>query len=318
MLSRHDLEYSINNLYKMKNDGMITFNDNALGKVNIQCRLEKWYGITICRFSNMKTELKLGVTLNSPLIIMYFQLKGSGMFVHKSAYPVNEQLHSLNHLTDYTFDFYINEQAEDEYMCIKINPALLLQHLQATDEDNPLVNFCKQKNPFITLHQPKQINPFIYQAIYNLLNCPYKGSLAIAYKDNIVINLLIHQLAAFSHSDTSVQKNSGTKLSASDIDLLNDIRKYLDENFLEVESLQQLSRKFCINTFKLKHGFKQLFNHPVMKYVDEHRMNYAHSQLKQGNAAVYDIADTLGYEHYNNFSTAFKRRFGYSPALVKR
>ena len=56
MLSRHDLEYSISNLYKMKEDDKIVFSNEDLGKVNIVCRLAKWYCITTCKFSNMATD----------------------------------------------------------------------------------------------------------------------------------------------------------------------------------------------------------------------------------------------------------------------
>jgi AraC-like DNA-binding protein len=317
MLNRHSLEYSITNLYQMKEDDKIVFSNHDLGKVNIVCRLAKWYAVTTCKFSNMTTDLTLGVTLNSPLIMMYFQLKGNAMFESRGTYRVAEQLHSLNHLYDYNFLFHVSQGSEDEYLCIKIDPVLLLEFLKDTGQDNPLVQFCKQKQPFITLHQPMQMNPHIYRALYDLLNCPYKGELGNAYKDNIVLNLLIHQLAAFTESPETGKTKTDTKLSNHDIDLLNDIRKYLDSNFLEVESLQQLSRKFGINTFKLKYGFKHLFNNPVMKYVDEHKMNYARTQLQESNAAIYDIADTLGYEHFNNFSTAFKRRFGYPPTAVR-
>lgn len=316
MLTSHDLEYSISNLYKMKEDGKIVFSNEELGKVNIVSRLAKWYAITICKFSNMATDLTLAVTLNSPLIMMYFQLKGNAIFKGRNTHRVAEQLHSLNHLYDYNFLFHVSKESEDEYLCIKIDPALLLEYLNDTGQDNPLVQFCEQKKPFITLNQPMLMNPHIYRTLYDLLHCPYKGSLGTAYKDNIVLNLLIHQLAAFTNTEKENQNTSG-KLSKNDIDLLINIRDYLDKNFLEIESLHQLSRKFYINTFKLKHGFKQLFNSPVMKYVDEHKMNYARTQLQEGKTAIDDIADTLGYEHYNNFSTAFKRRFGYSPATVR-
>jgi AraC-like DNA-binding protein len=36
--------------------------------------------------------------------------------------------------------------------------------------------------------------------------------------------------------------------------------------------------------------------------------------LQQGRADIQAVADELGYKHYNNFSTAFKKRFGYPPA----
>jgi AraC-like DNA-binding protein len=54
-----------------------------------------------------------------------------------------------------------------------------------------------------------------------------------------------------------------------------------------------------------------------MKYVDQHKMNYARTKLQQRLADATDVADELGYRHYNNFSTAFKKRFGYSPSAVE-
>jgi AraC-like DNA-binding protein len=148
--------------------------------------------------------------------------------------------------------------------------------------------------------------------MHNLDEIVYTG----AYKDNIILNLLIHQLASFT-GVSSVPGDRATRLSRSDIDLLNDIKTWLDQHFLEVDSLQKVTRQFYINSFKLKHGFKQLFSHSVMKYVDEHKMNYARTKLQQGNADLTDVSDELGYRHYNNFSTAFKKRFGYSPAAVQ-
>ena len=183
------------------------------------------------------------------------------------------------------------------------------------DEKNPLVQFCRRKDPFITLHSPQVITPVIYQCIHDYLNCPYTGALGAAYRDNVILNLFIHQLAAFT--DTMHKPNDAvTSLRRADIDLLNDIKTYLDQHYLEVQSMQQLTRKFFINSFKLKHGFKMLFSNSVMKYVDEHKMNYARTKLKQGQSAITDVAEELGYKHYNNFSSAFKKRFGYSPAAL--
>jgi len=183
------------------------------------------------------------------------------------------------------------------------------------DENNPLVNFCKRKDPFVTLDTPQVIKPAIYQCIHDYINCPYAGPLGAAYKDNIILNLLIHQLATFTGTMCE-PGDTRTSLSRVDIDLMNEIKTYLDQHYLEIGSLQEITRKFCINSFKLKHGFKQLFSNSVMKYVDEHKMNYARTKLQQGQVDLTHVADELGYKHYNNFSTAFKKRFGYSPAAA--
>jgi AraC-like DNA-binding protein len=188
--------------------------------------------------------------------------------------------------------------------------------MQDQDENNPLVHFCSRKDPFITLDAPQVIKPVIFQCIHDYLNCPYTGALGAAYKDNIILNLLIHQLAAFTRAEHE-DDDTRTRLSRADVELLNDIKTWLDHHYLEVGSLQQLTRKFYINSFKLKHGFKQLFSNSVMKYVDEHKMNYARTKLQRGRIDMTDLADELGYKHYNNFSTAFKKRFGYSPVAMQ-
>jgi AraC-like DNA-binding protein len=199
---------------------------------------------------------------------------------------------------------------------VKIFPDLLLRHMPDQDENNPLVTFCKRKDPFITLEAPQIIKPAIYQCIYDYLNCPYTGTLGAAYKDNIILNLFIHQLANFTGTD-SPHEETESGLTRRDIDLLNSIKTWLDQHYLEVESLHQLTRKFYINSFKLKSGFRQLFSNSVMKYVGEHKMNYARTKLQQGKVDLADLSDELGYRHYNNFSTAFKKRFGFSPASAQ-
>jgi len=152
--------------------------------------------------------------------------------------------------------------------------------MQYHDENNPLVNFCKRKDPFVTLDTPQVIKPAIYQCIHDYLNCPYTGILGAAYRENIILNLFIHQLATFTGAERE-SGDTGTRLRRADIDLLNDIKTYLDQHYLEVGSMQQLTRKFCMNSFKLKHVLKQLFSNSVMKYVDEHKMNYARTMLQQ-------------------------------------
>lgn len=316
MKQLQDIESSIHHIYSTGSQGAVSLANEKDGYIQVCATTGKWYTVLQGKFANVSRDLHFSINRDTSYIMMYFQLKGISSFISDTEIKVQRQTHSLNYLQEVKFAVNVPKKTEEEYFCVKIFPELLLQHIPH-DGDSPLVKFCSKKEMFITLHCAQVMSPAVYYSIHDYNNCPYKGSLGTAYRDNIIMNLLIHQLAAFTAGERLMDDKDLNKLSKADINLLNDIRKYLDENFLEVESLQQLSRKFCINTFKLKYGFKQLFNHPVMKYVDEHRMNYARTLLQEGNKAVYDIADTLGYEHYNNFSTAFKRRFGYSPAFVK-
>jgi len=303
-------------MYSKAETNTLSLTDEREGVIRVKTSAEKWYVVLNGIFCNISQDLHFTAGRNTPFIMMYFQLQGTSTFAAKNKVHVSNRMHSLNYLPSFRFNTCINKNTIEEFFCVKIFPDLLLQHLHHANEDNPLIHFCKRKDPFITLNTPQVIKPAIYQCIHDYLSCPYTGTLGAAFKDNIILNLFIHQLAGF----TGIGGERGsdiTSLSKADIDLLHDIKTYLDQHYLEVESMQQLTRKFFINSFKLKYGFKRLFSHPVMKYVDEHKMNYARTMLQQRRLSVSDLADELGYKHYNNFSTAFKKRFGYSPANVR-
>ena len=313
MFNLDEIIHTVNSIYSKGETTMLTLKDKKEGLIRVSTAAEKWFIVLNGNFCNVSHDLHFTAGRNTPFIMMYFQLKGTSTFATDTNVSVTGQMHSLNYLPSFKFNTCIRKNTEEEFFCVKVFPDLLLQQMQDHDENNPLVDFCKRKDPFVTLDTPQVIKPAIYQCIHDYLNCPYAGALGAAYKENIILNLFIHQLAIFTGADHK-PGDTGTRLSRADIDLLNDIKTYLDQHYLEVGSMQQLTRKFCINSFKLKHGFKHLFSNSVMKYVDGHKMNYARTMLQEGRIDVQGVADELGYKHYNNFSTAFKKRFGYSPA----
>jgi AraC-like DNA-binding protein len=313
MLNPDEIIHTVNGIYSKGETTMLTLKDEKEGLIRVSTAAEKWFIVLNGIFCNVSHDLHFTAGRNTPFIMMYFQLKGTSTFATSTNVSVTGQMHSLNYLPSFKFNTCIRKNTEEEFFCVKVFPDLLLRQMQDHDENNPLVNFCKRKDPFVTLETPQVIKPAIYQCIHDYLNCPYGGALGAAYKENIILTLFIHQLAIFTGAGRK-PGDTVTRLSRADIDLLNDIKTYLDQHYLAVGSMQQLTRKFCINSFKLKHGFKHLFSNSVMKYVDEHKMNYARAMLQQGRVDVQGVADELGYRHYNNFSTAFKKRFGYSPA----
>ncbi len=316
MRNLDEIIHTVNGIYSKGQTTMLSLKDEKDGLIRVNTEAEKWYVVLNGTFCNFNHDLHFTAGRPTPFIMMYFQLKGTSTFNTNTNIKVSGQVHSLNYLPAFKFNTCIKKNTVEEFFCVKVFPDLLLQQLQDQDENSPLVSFCKRKDPFITLETPLIMKPVIYQCIHDYLNCPYTGALGAAYKDNIILNLFIHQLATFTGAE-HIAEETVARLSRADVDLLNDIKTYLDQHYLEVASMQQLTRKFFINSFKLKHGFKQLFCNSVMKYVDEHKMNYAHTKLQQGQADITDVADELGYKHYNNFSTAFKKKFGYSPACVK-
>lgn len=107
-------------------------------------------------------------------------------------------------------------------------------------------------------------------------------------------------------------------ISATDVTRLQQVKSFLLEHYLEPSlSLGLLCRRFGLNEFKLKKGFKQLFGHTVFGYVQEMRMKTARQILAEGKMNVNEVADHLGYSSPNHFSTAFKKMYGIPPAKLK-
>ena len=57
-----------------------------------------------------------------------------------------------------------------------------------------------------------------------------------------------------------------------------------------------------------------------MRFIDGKKMNYAKQILlaQADNTGRFDLSDLLGYNHYSNFSAAFKKHFGHSPSAYKK
>ncbi len=104
-------------------------------------------------------------------------------------------------------------------------------------------------------------------------------------------------------------------LSPEDIFILFEIRDYLQKNYTGDVSINFLCQKFGINEFKLKNGFKKLFNVAPISFVTKQRMMLAKQLLSSSGVSIAMVAEKCGYKHANNFSIAFKKEFGESPRV---
>lgn len=109
------------------------------------------------------------------------------------------------------------------------------------------------------------------------------------------------------------------KLTVSDQDTLARVKEFIESRDIdEPISLKVLCRKFALNEFKLKNGFRQLFKYSPYDYFLELKMAAAKKLLMEADTTIYGVAYTLGYHHVSNFCAQFKKRFGVTPKDFKR
>jgi AraC-like DNA-binding protein len=150
------------------------------------------------------------------------------------------------------------------------------------------------------------------QVIRTIVNNPMRGNLKKLLIEAKILELLALQIGQLSDQD---KKND--VLKSRDVDTFHALRAHLDTHFADDLSLKQLSRTFGLNEFKLKKGFKELFQSTVFDYIHECRMAHARRLLLDEKKYVNEVSGLVGYKNPNHFSTAFKKKFGQRPGDLK-
>jgi AraC-like DNA-binding protein len=83
-------------------------------------------------------------------------------------------------------------------------------------------------------------------------------------------------------------------------------------------SVDDLSREVGLSRSALADRFIGLIGMPPMHYVASWRMQIATQKLRNSNASLAQVADSVGYSSEAAFSRAFKKAFGTAPATWRR
>lgn len=90
-------------------------------------------------------------------------------------------------------------------------------------------------------------------------------------------------------------------------------REILEEEFEQMLSIKELSKRVAINECYLKKGFKAMFGKTINEYQQQLRIAKAKRLLQIDGYTVSAVANTLGYSSISHFSTAFKKATNMKP-----
>jgi transcriptional regulator GlxA family with amidase domain len=103
------------------------------------------------------------------------------------------------------------------------------------------------------------------------------------------------------------------QLNDDDRRKLNDAKTILEKDLKSHITNQELALRVGTNEFKLKHGFKQLFNVTPFQFVTNIRVEKAKSLLEFTDYPIKKIAVDVGFRQSANFTKRFKKSIGCSP-----
>lgn len=102
------------------------------------------------------------------------------------------------------------------------------------------------------------------------------------------------------------------------VELIKEIRDFLVNNPGRRFTIEELSKKYLINTSTLKSVFKAVYGLPIAAYMKEYRMRFAMELLRTTDDSIAAVAEKVGYETQGKFTKAFKEMIHLLPTEYRR
>ncbi|MBI0029019.1 helix-turn-helix transcriptional regulator [Gilliamella sp. B14448G11] len=153
-----------------------------------------------------------------------------------------------------------------------------------------------------------RIGAFIIQAIAELTwhNQPSE--------QNQTAYFLIHSLL----SSTLDLLNADIETASKTTSLFEAIRQYIDTHFREDVTRDFLAKMFYISPNYLSHLFQREGKIGLNEYLNQIRLEYAKSLLKNYDLNVKEIAHASGFKDSNYFCRIFRKKTERSPSEYRR
>ena len=99
---------------------------------------------------------------------------------------------------------------------------------------------------------------------------------------------------------------------------INELVEYLDNNFTEHTTIDELAFLFRTNRSTLCKEFRLATGKTVNEYVTDKKIRIAKKRLLQGKKSITQIADELNFESVPYFCKFFKKRTGLTPSEFQK
>lgn len=119
------------------------------------------------------------------------------------------------------------------------------------------------------------------------------------------LKLKVQELLIYLNDFRTDQK-SMTQYFSQQTELIKEIHQLLTDHLDQRFTIEELSKRYLLNTSTLKEVFKAVYGLPIASYMKEYRIRQAMKLLRDTDATIAEIAAQVGYETQGKFSKAFK------------
>lgn len=263
-----------------------------------------------------KGNHELGWTTDFDMVHLQFNLKGRISIEPASGHALldfGENQHNMMYTTGAS-GIIRNSGASATQFIMQFDKEVFLR---LTNNANDLLQrFAEKimKGEVVSMGENLPIDFRLQQAIDAILNCGYEDGMKQMFFFSKAIEILVLQADAFNNA---ANRSKSVIKTAYDKERILYAREYLTEHVDNPPNLASLAKLAGLNEYKLKYGFKELFNITAFGFVAEKRLELAKRYLLDEQKTVGETASLLGYSSIQHFSAAFKKKYGVSPNKIR-
>lgn len=218
-------------------------------------------------------------------------------------------IHTLDCCTDSTLTFplgyYEGISVSIDFSRFPNNLPELLREANINFDTLHTLYCCKEKST-VYLSQPEIEH--IFSPLSNL-----SDNLLIPYS-----KLKVQELILLLSDIKITEDEHEYHYPSQQVDSVKEIQEYLTKHLNERFTIEDLAKRYLINTTSLKTVFKAVYGMPLASYMKDYRIRKAAELLLSTNYSVAEIAKTVGYETQGKFSQAFKEIIGVLPTVYRK
>ncbi len=185
---------------------------------------------------------------------------------------------------------------------------IILNLALAGDFINTLLKF-HPKDPFINKKNLHKDVPYAIDTLvdeYNhTQNRPVCTPICKAYIQ-IIISRLLQQMELITNTDVNY------------FDIIFDIINYINENYMQPISLNDMSRALGVGKYHLSRVFSDKINVSFSDYINGIRVSWARNMLLNTNKNITQIAYDCGFQSIRTFNRAFSKVYLISPREFRK
>ncbi|WP_121666584.1 helix-turn-helix domain-containing protein [Mesonia aquimarina] len=165
------------------------------------------------------------------------------------------------------------------------------------------------------------IREVFYRSNYSLHLAQVIKDIQEFEKDNLIrVNFLgAKALEALSlmlaqYEDDIKQDKKQNILRKSEFEVVNDVEDYINDHLMNIDTIDEISKKFGLNKQKLQQGFQLKHQQSINEYIKNQRLELSLKLLDKGEKNISEIVYEIGLSSRSYFSKIFKEKYKIAPS----